>query len=167
MALQLKYFKNINKSYKPLSKVHNQLMDIALKNEDENLQTKLKGERKTLDEQVPGIGAFEAGSKWNGTLYFNNGGTATYHLRVNKLNGSIFKGYAIDNAVFGGHPEYQVEGNIDGLAVKFWLTRVAQGGVKRAEFNGFLAGEGMAGEWIQADAKAKRYPGIVLMNLAK
>jgi hypothetical protein len=167
LLVQLKYFRNISKSYKPLSKVYNQLMNIALKNDDEALQKNLKGQRKTLDQQVPGVAAFVAGSKWNGTLYFNNSGTATYHVRVGKLNGSIFKGYAIDNAVFAGHPEYEVEGNIDGLEVKFALTKVVQGGVKAAEFKGILAGERVVGEWIQADARGKRNPGFVILNLAK
>ena len=165
--LQLKYYLEINKSYRSLSKLQNQLMEAALKNNDDKLQTKLQKLRKALDADLPGAGSFTAGSQWFGTLSLSNGGNVKYNLRIDKLTGTVFRGYVWDNPSVANHPEYQVEGSLDGLVVKFKISKVVQGGTVTAVFSGILTGDRMIGNFDQANAKGKRFPGVVSLSLGK
>jgi hypothetical protein len=165
--VQLKYYLEINKSYRPLSKLHDQLMDAALKSNDEKQQAKLQERRKSLDAQLPGVGALTPGSQWSGTLALNGGNNVRYHLRVDRVTGSVFRAQATDNPSVANHPEYQVEGSVDGLAVKFRLAKVVQGGTVAAAFNGILTGDRMIGTFDQANAKGKHYPGVITLNLGR
>jgi hypothetical protein len=167
VQLQLKYFLEINKSYRPLSKLHDQLLDVAIKSNDASERDKLQERRRALDAQLPGVGAFTAGSQWYGTLSLTGGGNVKYHVRVDKLTGSVFRAHVWDNPSATNHPEYQVEGSIDGLAVKFRMSKVIQGGTVAAAFSGILTGDRMIGTLDQANAKGKHFPGIITLSLGK
>jgi hypothetical protein len=138
-----------------------------LKSNDDDLRAKLQKERKSLDKQLPGVASFAAASKWNGTLSLSAGGSVQYSVRVDKLTGNLFKGYVWDNPSVAGHPEYQIEGTIDGLEVKFEATKVVQGGTAAAVFKGILTGDRMIGTLDQINAKGKHSPGIIVVNLGK
>ena len=114
-----------------------------------------------------GAGAFTASSHWVGTLALTSGSSVKYNLRVDKLTGNVFRAHVADNPSVANHPEYQVEGSLDGLAIKFHLTKPVQGGTVAASFSGILTGDRMIGTLDQANAKGKRFPGVVTLSLGK
>lgn len=163
--LQLKYYLEINKSYRALSKLHYQLMDAALKSKDEPLRMSLQERRRTLDAQLPGAGAFVAGSQWFGTLSLTTGTNLKFNLHVDKLTGSVFHASVGNTTTVATHPKYLVEGVLDGVAVKFNATKIMQGDTTSAVFNGILAGNRMIGTLDQVTARGKHTSGIVNLSL--
>lgn len=163
--LQLKYYLELNKSYRALSRLHDQLMEAALKNKDEPLRIRLQERRRTLDAQLPGAGSFTAGSQWFGTLSLTAGTNLKFNVHVDKLTGSVFHASVGNTTNVATHPKYLVEGVLDGLAVKFNATKIVQGDTTSAVFNGILAGNRMIGTLDQVTSKGKHASGTVTLNL--
>jgi hypothetical protein len=65
------------------------------------------------------------------------------------------------------HPEFFVEGTIDGLTVKFKFSRGIGGSLVAASFTGILAGERLIGTLDQATSKGKRTSGMMILSPAK
>ncbi len=167
VSLQMRYYQDINKAYRPLVRVQDQLLDLALKGSDDKLRDSVQEKRKTLESELPGLGAFAPGSHWTGTLALTNGSTDKLKLTVEKMTGSVLRLRVIEKPSTANHPEYLAEGTLDGLAVKFKLNKVIQGSTVIANFSGILAGDRLVGTLEQASNKGKRSSGIVSLGLGK
>jgi hypothetical protein len=167
MPLQMRYYQDINKGYRPLARIQDQLLDMALKTNDDKLREGVQKKRKALEAELPGLGAFAAGSHWAGTLALTNGTTDKMKLHIEKLTGSVFRARVIEKPSTANHPEYLAEGSLEGLAVKFKLNKVIQGSTIIASFNGILAGDQLIGTLDQASNRGKRSSGIVSLSLGK
>ena len=165
--LQMRYYLDINKSYRPLARLQDELLDIALKTNDDKLRDTVREKKKALDAELPGSSSFAMGSHWTGTLALTTGSTDKLNLRVEKRTGSVFRAHVIDKPSTANHPEYLAEGTLDGLAVKFKLNKVIQGSTIVATFTGILAGNRLLGTLDQATNKGKRMTGFVTLSLGK
>jgi hypothetical protein len=167
VPLQLKYYQDINKSYRSLTKLHDQLLEITLKSTDEKFRESIEEKRRMLDAEFPGPGSFAAGSLWRGSVSLTTGGTEKLNLQIEKLTGGVFRARVISKRSSANHPEYLADGTLEGLAIKFKLAKVVQGTTLAASFSGILTGDRLIGILEQASNKGKRSGGLVVLTPGK
>ncbi len=167
-ALELKYALKVNDAFVSLARVAEQEIDKGLK---ANNQQQVAAGRKLkagLENQLPGGGPGNVGSRWQGTFQ-RGGGTIPYHLDVRPAGGSRFKGHVEDNAGVAGNWSYDVEGQTSGLGVEFAMTVPTRGDFVAVRANGVICGDRLIAEVTQLirGRKGRTEKGLLVLTRAK
>jgi hypothetical protein len=161
--VQVKYFTELNKGYKPLSKLFDQLLDQALKAGDKETLEQAGKMKADLDKQLPGGALLQADAQWKGNSYRKDR-TERFELKIEKRTGSTFKGHVRDFTVFGGFPEYDVEGTVDGLEVKFYASKFTRGEVGTVRVEALLAGDRLIGTVTSTTRRGQTTAGSLVLE---
>jgi len=86
---------------------------------------------------IAGRESFVAGSEWVGSAQ-NPQDTAKWKLTVKRIEGNVFEGHLHVNPQHRG-PEYSIEGEIQGAAIRFKMTSVLKAGQRKKQMSNFTA----------------------------
>jgi hypothetical protein len=130
------YSNRINKSYVPVAKAYERLMEACLKADASDVAQAIREQKARLDQSIRGS-RFSAGSRWNGSRA-DAGGSTLFTIHVKKVTDMIFEGEALHNTGIPGHPIFEIGGVVNGNHISGSTTRVIRGKGQFLRFDGFI-----------------------------
>jgi hypothetical protein len=152
----------LQKSYRPVSNAYERL--IAATRDQSAVQQGWVAEKEKFDKRFPGRAAFTSKTKWHGSRYNAKGEAVKVHLNIGQVDGVLFKGALHVNPGTAGHPEFVVEGQLDGLQLTFTKAVAVQGGGGKGQANtlkGVISGDRIL---VEINHPVKGKVGIAVLN---
>lgn len=161
LPAMLAYYGAVWRCYEPVVVCYDKLVDEFIKAKDQiradaTVKDKAEYERVSL-----GADSFTAGSFWQGSMIYPDGGTVRFHLQVLSIQQGTLEARCVWNPGVAGSPEFIVNGRKDGFHLVFKKTKVVQGDSNPLSFDGFAMGRSVVTQWLSADRKGKVTGGLL------
>src|SRR4029077_1342453 len=155
-AIELAYFKKINKAAIPVSRLIDEVIEKGSKTKNDALEERGLKMKTHLEERLGAANRLEGNSVWHGQLRRADGQTIPYHLYIGKKGGGgLFKGHVEDNPGVAGNWAYDVEGQTRALGVQYKMSKNLRGNFTAVSVEGIVSGNRLITNIVQVAGRGK------------
>jgi hypothetical protein len=149
--------------YAPIAKSYKQLLDLHIKQGNDEEVKRLTGEKESYDKEVRGALQFATNTDWLGRRIDGNN-TINCNLHIDKYDSTAFKG-TVRQWGPGWTEGWKVEGTLDGMLVSFRLTQMVEGKNRNLSYSGYAFDNRLIVEVATIPPPKNAKPSIALLRL--